>query len=153
MLQITLSKNIKNHLLLSETGSLGRKLCLELKTLVETLQSPVTHSFMAKGVLPKEHPLNYFTFGFNQNDEVLPGIKEADLLIVIGFDFVEKLPKDWNERKLPVLHIDTLPAEINEHYPVQAELVGNIKQTLQLLIQSGIQNKSWIPFQETSRKK
>jgi acetolactate synthase I/II/III large subunit len=117
----------------------------ELLTLIETLKSPVTHSFMGKGVLPKAHPLNYFTFGFNENDEVIPVINEADLLIVIGFDFVEKLPKDWNTNKLPVLHIDTLPAETNEYYPIKTELVGNIKQTLQLLNQSEIPSKSWVP--------
>ncbi len=82
---------------------------------------------MAKGVLPKEHPLNYFTFGFKENDLVLSGINEADLLVVIGYDFVEKLPKDWNPQKTPILHIDSLPAEVNEYYPVESELVGNIQ--------------------------
>ena len=117
----------------------------ELQSFIKTLQSPVTHSFMAKGVLAKDHPQNFFTLGFNENDLVLDGIKEADLLIVIGFDFVEKLPKHWNEKKLPVLHIDTLPAEINQYYPVEGELVGNIKKTLQLLNQTGIPVKSWTP--------
>ncbi|WP_342433233.1 acetolactate synthase large subunit [Neobacillus sp. FSL H8-0543] len=117
----------------------------ELQTFIEKINSPATHSFMAKGVLPKEHPLNYFTFGFNENDLVLSGIKEADLLIVIGYDFVEKLPKDWNQRKTPILHIDSLPAEVNEYYPVESELVGNIKQTLMLLNQQEIPEKSWVP--------
>jgi acetolactate synthase-1/2/3 large subunit len=107
---------------------------------------------MAKGVLAKEHPLNFFTFGFNNNDLVLQGMEEADLLIVIGFDFVEKLPKDWNKKKLPVLHIDTLPAEINEYYPVEVELVGNIKQTLQLLNQSELPTKSWVPSGELKQQ-
>jgi acetolactate synthase-1/2/3 large subunit len=100
---------------------------------------------MAKGVLNKELPLNYFTFGFNENDEVLAGINDADLLIVIGFDFVEKMPKSWNTKNLPVLHIDTLPAEVNEHYPVARELVGNIKKTLQLLNHYEIPVKNWSP--------
>ncbi|MEO2073794.1 MAG: acetolactate synthase large subunit [Bacillus sp. (in: firmicutes)] len=109
----------------------------ELQTLINTLQAPVTHSFKAKGILAKEHPCNYFTFGFNENDEVLQGIDKADLLITIGFDFIEKLPKDWNKKKIPVLHIDSLPADTNEYYPVESELVGNIKKTLQLLNQKG----------------
>lgn len=117
----------------------------ELQTYIDNLQSPVVHSFMAKGILTNEHPLNYFTFGFNENDEVLAGIEEADLLIVIGFDFVERLPKRWNTKKRPVLHIDTLPAEVNEHYPVEAELVGSIKKSLQMLNQIEISKKSWVP--------
>ncbi|AGK54007.1 acetolactate synthase large subunit [Bacillus sp. 1NLA3E] len=139
-----LQKHLKPFLIIGH-GVLEQNAFPELQTFINTLQSPVTHSFMTKGVLAKEHPLNYFTFGFNENDLVLQGIKEADLLIVIGLDFVEKLPKAWNERKLSVLHIDTLPAEINEYYPVEVELVGNIKKTLQLLLESEIHPKSWVP--------
>jgi acetolactate synthase-1/2/3 large subunit len=117
----------------------------ELQTFIEYLQSPVTHSYMAKGILSKHHPQNFFTFGFNEKDEVLAGIKEADLLIVIGFDFVEKLPKEWNTKKTSILHIDTLPAEIDEYYPVKVELVGNIKETLRLFNQLDIPPKSWVP--------
>lgn len=117
----------------------------ELQTLINVLQSPVTNSFMAKGVLAKDHLCNYFTFGFNENDEVLAGINEADILLVIGFDFVEKLPNHWNKKKLPVIHIDTLPAEVNEYYPVAVELVGNIKKTLQSLNQAEVPAKNWVP--------
>lgn len=84
-----------------------------LLTFVENLQSPVIHSFMAKGVLPKNHPLNYFTFGVKKKDEVFPMIEQSDLLIVVGFDFVEGPPKDWNKRMQSILHIDTLPAEMD----------------------------------------
>jgi acetolactate synthase I/II/III large subunit len=117
----------------------------ELQTFIGKIKAPATHSFMAKGVLPKEHPLNYFTFGFKENDPVLQGINEADLLVVIGYDFVEKLPKDWNPQKKPILHIDSLPAEVNDYYPVESELIGNIKQSLKLLNQQEIPKKPWVP--------
>ena len=139
-----IQKHLK-PLIIVGNGVIRQEAVPELQTFIHILQSPVIHSFMAKGVLAKENPVNFFTFGFNQNDLTLAGIKEADLLIVIGFDFVEKLPKDWNEKKLPVLHIDTLPAEINEYYPVESELVGNIKKTLQLLNQAELPTKSWVP--------
>ncbi|MED4205517.1 acetolactate synthase large subunit [Neobacillus mesonae] len=126
-------------------GVVRQDAVLELLLLVEQLESPAVHSFMAKGVLPKDHPQNFYTFGFNENDLVLPGLQEADLLIVIGFDFVEKLPKDWNKKKIPVLHIDSLPAETNDYYPAEVELVGNIKQTLQLLNQTSLTQKPWEP--------
>jgi acetolactate synthase I/II/III large subunit len=118
----------------------------ELQTFIEKIKAPATHSFMAKGVLPMEHPHNYFTFGFKEKDLVLSGINEADLLIVIGYDFVEKQPKDWNQQKIPILHIDSLPAEVNEYYPVESELVGNIKQSLKLLNQQTIPGKPWVPL-------
>jgi acetolactate synthase I/II/III large subunit len=144
---VLIQKHLKPFIIIGN-GIIRQDAVPELLTFINTLQAPVTHSFMAKGVLVKEHPLNFFTFGFKENDGVLPGLKEADLLIVIGFDFIEQLPKDWNEKKLPVLHIDTLPAETKEYYPVQVELVGNIKKTLQLLNQSELTAKSWVPSGE-----
>ena len=152
MAAITLIQNRMKPFILVGNGVVRQEAFPELETFINTLQVPVAHSFMAKGILEKEHPSNYFTFGFNENDEVLPGIGEADLIITIGFDFVEKLPKNWNEKKIPVLHIDSLPAEINENYPVQIECVGNIKKTLQSLNQSGLPAKAWAPFGNLKEK-
>src|SRR4051812_27974573 len=92
MAALTLIQNRMKPFILVGNGVMRQDASPELQTLINTLQVPVAHSFMAKGVLEKEHPFNYFTFGFNENDEVLPGIQEADLIITIGFDFVEKLP-------------------------------------------------------------
>ncbi|MBT2655694.1 acetolactate synthase large subunit [Bacillus sp. ISL-18] len=142
---INLIQACKKPFILFGNGVIRQKASQELETFIHTLQSPATHSFMAKGVLPKNDPLNFYTFGFKENDAVLPGIQEADLLIVIGFDFVEQLPNAWNKDKHPVLHIDTLPSEVNEYYPVKGELVGNIKKTLHALNQAALTAKSWSP--------
>jgi acetolactate synthase I/II/III large subunit len=133
-------------LIIVGNGVIRQDAVSDLHTFVAKLQSPVIHSFMAKGVLAKEHPLNYFTFGFNKKDEVLPLIKESDLLVVVGFDFIEKLPKEWNQKALPILHIDALPAEMDEYYPVKVELVGDLNQTLQALNKHDIPAKSWAPM-------
>ncbi len=127
-------------------GGIRQKAMSGLLTFVENLQSPVIHSFMAKGVLPKNHQLNYFTFGFQKKDEALLMIEQSDLLIVVGFDFVESPPKDWNKKMYPVLHIDTLPAEMDEHYPVKGELVGDINEIFQELNKLDIPSKPWVPI-------
>ncbi|PLS08529.1 acetolactate synthase large subunit [Neobacillus cucumis] len=124
-------------------GVIRQNAASELETFINILQCPAAHSFMAKGILPKDHPLNFFTFGFKENDAILPSINDADLLIVIGFDFVEQLPNAWNKNKLPVLHLDTLPAEVNEFYPVECELVGNIKKTINILNKTELTAKPW----------
>lgn len=111
----------------------------------ENLQAPITHSFTVKGIVPKNSPLNYYTFGFEENDLVLSGISEADLLIVIGFDVIEKLPKDWNKNKIPVLHIDAHQALVDEFYPVKIELIGNINKSLKEMNAQRIQLKNWTP--------
>ncbi|MGG0449772.1 acetolactate synthase large subunit [Priestia megaterium] len=141
----TLIKQYERPFVIIGNGAVRQEAVDELQRFIERLQSPVTHSYMAKGVLSKDHPQNFFTFGFNEKDEVLAGLKEADLLIVIGFDLVERLPKEWNTEKTPILHIDTLPAEVDEYYPVEVELVGGIKQTLRVFNQLDIPSKPWIP--------
>jgi acetolactate synthase I/II/III large subunit len=126
-------------------GGIRQKALSGLLTFIEKLQSPVIHSFMAKGILPKNHPLNYFTFGFNKKDEALPMIEQSDLLIVIGFDFVESPPKDWNNLRRPILHFNPLPAEMDEYYPVKGELIGDLNETFLLLNKLDIPSKPWAP--------
>ncbi|GAA0136181.1 acetolactate synthase large subunit [Paenibacillus sp. YSY-4.3] len=142
----TLISQSQKPLVIVGNGAIRQKAMSGLLTFVENLQSPVIHSFMAKGVLPKKHQLNYFTFGFKKKDEVLPIIEESDLLIIVGFDFVESPPKDWNKRMNPILHIDTLPAEMDEHYPVKGELVGDLNEVFQELNKLDIPSKPWAPI-------
>ncbi|WP_045523280.1 acetolactate synthase large subunit [Neobacillus niacini] len=148
----TLIGQSQKPLVIVGNGIIRQEAVAELSTFVENLKSPVIHSFMAKGILPKDHPLNYFTFGFNKEDEVLPIIEESDLLLVVGLDFVEKLPKDWNKKMRPILHIDPLPAEMDQHYPVKGELVGDLMETFQALNQLDIPSKPWTPIGNLKEK-
>ena len=53
------------------------------------------------------------------------------MIITVGYDFVEYLPKYWNDEAMnPIIHLDSLPAEVDAFYPVQVELVGNVKEGL-----------------------
>ncbi|MBS4175147.1 acetolactate synthase large subunit [Bacillus sp. FJAT-49736] len=142
---ITIIQQSTKPFILVGNGVIRSHALLEFQTFIEALQAPVAHSFTAKGILPKEHSQNLFTFGFMEKDEVLPGIQEADLLIVIGLDSNERLPKAWNRKKTPILHIDSQPAEIDEFYPTQLELVGNIKETLKCFQAYDLPLKEWQP--------
>ncbi|WNS75060.1 acetolactate synthase large subunit [Bacillus sp. DTU_2020_1000418_1_SI_GHA_SEK_038] len=137
--------NSQKPFIIVGNGAIRGNAAEEVQELIARLQAPATHSMKAKGILPKGNPYNYFTFGFNEQDEVLPGIEEADLLIVLGFDFVERLPKEWNKKKVPVIHIHAVPAESDEYYPIKSELVGDIKRTLQAFNVLKIEPKPWQP--------
>lgn len=117
----------------------------EVRVLIDQLGCPVATTFMAKGILPKDHPKNYYTFGFQEKDYVLKGIEESDLLVTIGLDFTERLPMEWNQKKIPVLHINALPAEMDEYYPVKTELVGNLCETINQLLKKELVPKKWVP--------
>ncbi|MET3292406.1 UNVERIFIED_CONTAM: acetolactate synthase-1/2/3 large subunit [Brevibacillus sp. OAP136] len=134
-------------------GVIRQQASVELQAWAEALGVPVTHTFMAKGVLPPDHPLNMYTVGLQMKDYVLCGIHEADLIVTVGYDFVEYLPIYWNETNpRPIIHIDTCPAEVDEHYPVAAELVGDLKASLTYLTSHLQGAKEWRPGDELHQK-
>ena len=139
-----LNKSVRPFIIVGN-GVIRQDAVLEVQSFIEQLGSPIVTSFMAKGILPKDHLQNFYTFGFMEKDYVLRGFEEADLLIVIGFDMVEKLPSEWNKKKVPVIHIAGTAADIDEYYPVQAELVGNLKETLPLFLTNNLKAKPWQP--------
>lgn len=139
---IDLINNSKQPFILAGPGIIRNKASDDLLVLAEVLNVPVAHSMMAKGVMPSNHPLNYFTFGFNQQDYVINTLQEVDLIIAVGLNPVEFLAEKWNIKKTPILHIDTLEATVDEYYPVILELVGDIAETIKNIQLEELQKKS-----------
>ncbi len=100
-----------------------------LKNFVERFKTPTFKTAKVKGSLPDDHPWSLGVFmGGNLEQGI---IEKSDLLIVIGLDPVELLPKKWGYRQ-PIVYIDTLP-NTEESYHADMELVGEIASTLQRL--------------------
>lgn len=134
---------VMKPIILVGNGVIRQDATKEVRSLAERLNIPVAHTFKSKGVLTEDDPLNFYTLGFSKDDLIVNIIREADLIITVGFDVIEQAPIDWNLDKKPILHIDTLPAEIDEYYPVMTELVGHIKQTLSLILSKSLSMKEW----------
>lgn len=100
---------------------------------IEKLQAPFTETFMAKGVIPENHPLHLQTIGLPQGDFVNEAFFRADLVITIGYDPIEYGPQKWNGLGAPIVHIDVKDYETDSFYPVKASLVGDIALNLQRL--------------------
>src|SRR5438046_6127668 len=66
----------------------------------------------------------------------MAGFEEADVVITVCYDLVEHSPALWNPNgdKL-IVCIDSLPAEIDENFMPEVELVGDIYATLLRLAQ------------------
>jgi acetolactate synthase I/II/III large subunit len=77
-----------------------------------------------------------YTIGLGSGDRISNAIDHADLVITVGFDMVEYHPQLWNPNSdKKILHADFLPAEIDEHYHPETELIGDIAHTLSMLNQ------------------
>jgi len=68
----------------------------------------------------------------NQPGDVI--VAQADVLIAIGYDAVEYDPVLWNsDVRRTVVHVDSLPADIDSNYQPTCELLGNVAATLAAL--------------------
>ena len=58
----------------------------------------------------------------------------ADLIVTVGYDPVEYWPSIWNRSKpRRLIHVDVLPADLDNDYCPAVELIGDIAQTLKAL--------------------
>jgi acetolactate synthase I/II/III large subunit len=97
----------------------------------EKLNIPVATTFMAKGVMPNSHDLSLGAVGLQAHDYVSFGFDKADVIICAGYDIVEYHPYLWHpdsDRK--IIHIDSQPAEVDEHYIVEVGVIGDVGAAL-----------------------
>lgn len=87
---------------------------------------PALVTYKAKGVIPDEHPLfgGVFTNGAIER----PLVEQADLIIGVGLDPIEFLPRPWDYRA-PCVVLSRWPLE-QRHMPIAATLVGDLPETL-----------------------
>jgi len=61
-------------------------------------------------------------------------LDSADLVMTIGYNPVEYWPPEWNaNRKRRIIHVDVLPADLDNCYQPFIELTGDVAQTLDSL--------------------
>ncbi len=95
------------------------------------MQIPVINTMMAKGIIPYDNPYSLWTIGIPQKDYPDVAMEEADLVIAVGYDIVEYAPGKWNGKgNHTILHIDERTAHINKLYQPDAEVVGDISNSL-----------------------
>ncbi|MBE0510231.1 MAG: acetolactate synthase large subunit [Chromatiales bacterium] len=121
----------RRPMILAGNGVIRAKAWQQLVDFAQRLNIPVANTFMAKGVMPFKHPLTLGSAGLQAKDYVHCGFEEADLIICIGYDLVEYHPYLWHpSRDRRIIHIDTMPAEVDAYYPVHVGVVGDIKHAL-----------------------
>lgn len=93
------------------------------------------NTFMAKGVISDKSERHLQTIGIKEADHALLAMKEADLVIAIGYDLVEYSPKFWNgDLGKKIIHIDFTPAEVDTYYPPTVEIAASIELTLDAIL-------------------
>jgi acetolactate synthase-1/2/3 large subunit len=121
----------KYPLILAGNGVIRAGATEHLVRFAEKLNIPVVNTFMAKGVIPFSHPLWLGTAGLQRRDVVACGFDRADAVVCVGYDMVEYHPNRWHpDNNRRIIHIDGVPAEVDEYYTLSAEVVGDVGATL-----------------------
>ncbi|WP_428383373.1 acetolactate synthase large subunit [Nevskia ramosa] len=128
---VAILANAKNPVILAGNGALRDRAAVQLSALAHKTGLPVFNTFMGKGALTRSDPHNLFTIGLQAHDYGNQAMASADAVLVIGYDLVEYSPQFWNaKRDKQIIHVDFLPAEVDQDYAVSADVVGDIAGTL-----------------------
>lgn len=127
-------KGARRPVILAGNGVIRGRAAEAVREFAKRLQIPVLHTFMAKGVIPDSDPLSLYTIGLQARDYASVVMEQADVVIALGYDFVEYAPCFWNPRRdKRIVHVDVSPAEVDEHYIVEVGLLGDLRLSLDLI--------------------
>ena len=120
----------KNPLILIGAGANRKQISKTIGDLVAKTNIPFFTTQMGKGVLPDDHPRSLGTCALSAGDYLHNAVVKADLILNIGHDVVEKPPFFMKEDGFDVVHISFSPAEMDEVYFPQYEVVGDIANAI-----------------------
>jgi acetolactate synthase-1/2/3 large subunit len=107
---------------------------------------------MGKGTVPGGTMLYMGTTALSERDYVHEAIDQADLIIAIGHDTVEKPPFIMGPGGPKVIHVSYTPATVEQVYFPHAEVIGDVGPSLELLaerVEGTLPNaKALLPLRE-----
>jgi len=115
----------------------------ELKTLVEKAGIPAAWTILGLSAMDSDHPMNVGMVGMHGNYGPNILTNQCDVLIAIGMRFDDRVTGslDTYAKQAKVIHFEIDPAEINKNVNADVAVLGNSKETLNLLLPKIIANK------------
>lgn len=129
-------KGARHPIIIAGNGCIRKRASKQLRQFCDKTGIGVIHTFMAKGAVDMEAEYCLYTMGLQGKDFPVYAIDQADVVLALGYDLVEYHPRLWNtNREKTIVHIDFLPAEIDENYHPEVEAVGDLAHALWMLNQ------------------
>ena len=129
-------KNAKRPVILAGNGCIRKRASKQLREFCEKTGIGVISTFMAKGCVDMDADYCLYTIGLQSKDVVACAMDAADVVLALGYDMVEYHPHLWNAQgNKHIIHADFLPAEIDEDFHPETEVVGDLAHTLWMLNQ------------------
>ncbi|WP_222984289.1 biosynthetic-type acetolactate synthase large subunit [Flagellimonas meishanensis] len=109
---------------------------VQLKALVEKAGIPAAWTILGLSALDTEHPMNVGMVGMHGNYGPNVLTNECDVLLAIGMRFDDRVTGslDTYAKQAKIIHFEIDPAEVNKNVNADVAVMGNAKQTLELLL-------------------
>ncbi len=128
-----LIKKAQYPLILFGAAANRQQICPVARELIEATGLYFFTTQMGKGVVDEHSPRCLGTAALSDHDYLHCAIDHADIIINVGYDVVEKPPFFMNHGEMKVIHVNFAPADIDEVYFPQHEVLGDIGHTLKAL--------------------
>jgi len=135
--------NAKMPLLLIGAGANRKVTCEALRDFVDHTGIYFFTTQMGKGVIDERHSQYLGTAALSSNDFVHAAIEEADLIINVGHDVIEKPPFFMKNNGKKVIHVNFSPAEVDPVYFPQLNVVGDITSSVKKLTEYTVIQNDW----------
>ncbi|NJB70077.1 acetolactate synthase-1/2/3 large subunit [Saonia flava] len=108
----------------------------QLKSVVEKAGIPAAWTILGLSAMDTDHPLNVGMVGMHGNYGPNLLTNECDVLIAIGMRFDDRVTGDLDTyaKQAKVIHFDIDPAEIDKNVKTDVAVLGNARETLDLLL-------------------
>ncbi|EAY28719.1 acetolactate synthase large subunit [Microscilla marina] len=136
-------ENAKMPLVLIGAGANRKRTSKALTEFLEKTKIPFFNTQMGKGVVDERHPRFLGTAALSDHDFVHAAIGKADLIINVGHDVIEKPPFFMEQGGTKVIHLNFFPAEVDEVYFPQLNVVGDIASNIEKLAEQVNDHSNW----------
>jgi acetolactate synthase-1/2/3 large subunit len=123
----------KNPLIMLGAAASRPQLAEDLSAFVQRTRLPFFTTQMGKGSVAGGSNLYMGTAALSEGDYVHRAVDRADLIVAIGHDTIEKPPFIMGEGGPQVIHVGYMPANVEQVYAPQAEVIGDVGPSLALL--------------------
>jgi acetolactate synthase-1/2/3 large subunit len=132
---VELLNSAKRPLFLAGHGIMQSGATKKFAEFVKAANIPVAMTLLGIGCFPANEKLNLGMMGMHGEAWVNHAIQEADLLIAVGMRFDDRVTGDLRTyaRTARKIHIEIDRSEINKNVTVDAALVGDAREILELL--------------------
>ncbi len=105
----------------------------DVRATIERINAPAFTTYQAAGVLAADSPSNAGLFTNGASEQEL--LRQADLIVLVGLDMVEPIPKAW-PYDAPVVSVAPI-ATLEPYAPIAYEAVGPIGSVLDEITEIG----------------